>query len=161
MTGFENSISYERPISGPNSMQLHEKAARPRLGRYLLRSAADAAAAGVFFVIASMTLASAPSSANPGAGTGDYGHMLISQGTATGAQIVSQKSFAAGGVQLEVKTQVSNRQVKWAILSVAFSLLAALNLAFFRHLRRVYANPRKRAARASGAGAEASRPVTE
>jgi hypothetical protein len=32
----------------------------------------------------------------------------------------------------------------WGLLGLSFSLLAALNLGIFRHLRRAYANPRAR-----------------
>ena len=32
---------------------------------------------------------------------------------------------------------------RWALLSLAFALLVALNLAIWRHLRRAYASPRR------------------
>ena len=33
--------------------------------------------------------------------------------------------------------------VAWVLLSLAFAALVACNLAFWRHLRRVYASPRR------------------
>jgi hypothetical protein len=37
----------------------------------------------------------------------------------------------------------TGREQALALLSLAFAAIAALNLAFWRHLRRVYASPRR------------------
>jgi hypothetical protein len=42
-----------------------------------------------------------------------------------------------------VRPQASGRPADLALLSVAFAALVAGNLAFWRHLRRVYASPRR------------------
>ena len=43
-------------------------------------------------------------------------------------------------------TSPTSDTAAWTLLGLTFSLLAALNLAIFRHLRRAYAPPRARRA---------------
>ena len=121
--------------------------ATPPLRGQFLRPAVDAVAAFAVFAIASLTLASAPSSASP---TG------VSQFVAVPAPAqVRAVTNPGGGKTLtfvagrRVETAAaaasqSSRQAAWSILGLGFSLLAAMNLAFFRHLRQAYAKPRKR-----------------
>ena len=137
MTGFETISASEAPIAGKKT-QLH---------RHLLRPALDAAVAFLIFAIASLTLASAPSSASP---TGLGLTAVISQPATpnaitapSGAQTLTFVSGRGGDIQSAGNAHTS-RQAAWSILGLGVSLLAALNLAFFRHLRYAYANPRKR-----------------
>ena len=137
MTGFETIPDDEAPIAGKKT-QLH---------RHLLRPALDAAAALMIFAVASLTLACAPSSASP---TGPSLTAALSQPATpnaitapSGAQTLTFVSGRSADTQSALASHTS-RQAAWSILGLGFSLLAALNLAFFRHLRHAYADPRKR-----------------
>ena len=46
--------------------------------------------------------------------------------------------------KVDVGARRFSQKAEWLLLGLAFSLLAAMNLAFFRHLRHAYADPRKR-----------------
>ena len=137
MTGFEIVPEPASPIAGETT----------RLRRHLLRPARDAVVAFSIFAIASMTLASAPSSASPNGYVQMGG---VAQPAAVSVVTTSDDSktltFVAatrGANPMAVSLQTS-RRAAWTILGLGFSLLAALNLAFFRHLRQAYADPRRR-----------------
>ncbi len=110
----------------------------------VLRLMFDALVALALFSIASMTLASAPTSASPT----NFGRKAVAPSvvvaanlTATGSMLMQANTPVpmTGGGQ-----SVSGKHTAWALLGMAFSLLAAMNLAFFRHLRQAYISPRQR-----------------
>lgn len=110
---------------------------------HLWRPALDAGLALLLFMIATLTLASAPSSASPGVNLG-----LIQFGKPTSEAIQTQLFQPANHfspmIKLDIKTGHLSQQAEWLLLGLAFSLLVAMNLAFVRHLRHAYADPRKR-----------------
>jgi cellulase/cellobiase CelA1 len=123
------------------------RVSRPKLRYALLRPALDACAAFGLFVLVSLTLSSAPSSASP--------HHLVNPVVATQDQArpafaapsdqkiyeITSKSVAAADNTVYRQTDTT---AAWLLLSFAFSVLAAFNMALVRHLRQAYANPRKR-----------------
>ena len=113
-----------------------------RGGWFLVRPAIDAAVALVLFIIVSMTLTCAPSSANP-------------QNPGSVAQLRSLVAEERPSVEIattsspEAPDAVYRRtsfSAAWVLLSFAFSILVAFNLAFLRHMRRAYARTRERPA---------------
>jgi hypothetical protein len=121
---------------------------RPKLRYALLRPARDACVAFGLFVLVSLALSSGPTSASP--------HRLLNPSLASTS--LSEPAVATpGGQQIfnvaakrsTIGESAAYRQTDtaaaWLLLSLAFSLLAALNMALVRHLRQAYANPRKRA----------------
>ena len=123
------------------------RVSRPKLRYALLRPALDACAAFGLFVLVSLALSSGPSSASP--------HRLLSPGPA--ATLLTNPAVATPGDLkiFDVAARPSRAPVgaidrqtdtaaAWLLLSLAFSVLAAFNMALVRHLRQAYANPRKR-----------------
>lgn len=113
-----------------------------RGGWFFVRPAIDAAVALVLFMIVSMTLTCAPSSANP-------------QNPSSVAQLRSLVAEERPIVEIattsspEAPDAVYRRtsfSAAWVLLSFAFSILVAFNLAFLRHMRRAYARNRERPA---------------
>ncbi len=146
MTVFENTGLGLRPISGQS--HIAEAATAPsKLRRHLLRPALDAGIAMTFFAVASMTLASAPSSASPGVNLGIV-HFAPPQAapftTQTQTQLFQPANVSPAMFKVDVGARRFSQKAEWLLLGLAFSLLAAMNLAFFRHLRHAYADPRKR-----------------
>lgn len=125
-------------------------AAVPHLRRVarsaLVRPAIDAGLALVVFVLATMTFVSAPTAASP-----YLAHSAISeQFSARAAPAVGEPGDAS---IIEIATTASpnspdavyrrtSSNAAWVLLSLAFSVLAALNLAFVRHMRQAYVKPR-------------------
>ncbi len=120
---------------------------RAKLRYAFLRPALDACAAFALFVLVSLGLSSDPTSASP--------HHLLSPGLAS--HYVMDPAVAAPGdrqiFNVAARTTATaddavyrqtGTAAAWLLLSFAFSLLAALNMALVRHLRQAYANPRKR-----------------
>ena len=115
----------------------------------LIRPAVDALAAFVVFAFAVLAWTCAPSSASPNVPPSSaYQRMAAPEGfgstqEAKSAAItaVAAKSTFGGPAEL---TAASERQISWGLLAIAFSLLAALNLAVLRHLKQAYAMPRRR-----------------
>lgn len=127
-------------------------AARWRRRRVFARPALDAAGAFALFIALSVGFASAPTSANP-----HYpGRAALY--TSQGMPSAAQPAIAEAGVRplVEIATTSSetapdaiyrrtSAAAAWLLLSFAFSVIAAVNLAFFRHMRRAYARPRGKA----------------
>ena len=126
----------------------HSNTSRPKLRNAFLRPARDACVAFGLFVLVSLALSSGPTSASP--------HRLLSPNPGF-ALLTTHAVATPGGQQIfnvaaKRSTVVSSEAYRptdttapWLLLSLAFSLLAALNMALVRHLRQAYANPRKRA----------------
>ena len=146
MTVFENTDLSLRPISGQSPIA--EAPATPlKLRRHLLRPALDAGIAMTFFAVASMTLASAPSSASPGVNLGIVRFapsQAASIATQTQTQLFQPANVSTAMIKVDVGSRRLSQHAEWLLLGLAFSLLVAMNLAFFRHLRHAYADPRKR-----------------
>ena len=113
--------------------------------RHLVRSMVDAVAAFALFAIASMTLASAPSSASPTPMSRNAtGPSIVVQAKVNpaGTMPFQANSFASTGAMATISATGS--QTAWVLLGLAISLLAAINLALIRHLREAYSHPRRR-----------------
>ena len=68
-------------------------------------------------------------------------HVLPALGEADNPPIIEIATTASATSPDAVYRRTSTAAA-WLLLSFAFSLVAALNLAFIRHMRRAYANPR-------------------
>ena len=67
-------------------------------------------------------------------------HAVADQGPASTSQV---RMVDQSGAELRVWRDSGAHTRILVLLSLAFAALAALNLAFLRHLRRVYASPRR------------------
>lgn len=115
--------------------------------RQFVRPAIDALAAFAIFAIATMTLASDPSSASPG-GLANLHRVVPPLAAAAIAEDrhppVVEIATTSSPDSADAVYRRTSVDAAWGMLAISFSLLAALNLAFFRHLRCAYAKPRKR-----------------
>jgi len=126
----------------PEARARRRKGAANRKYRYLMwRPFIDAAVAGLAFVLVS-TLFVAPVSA--GTSPAAFG------GIARAASPLTVKALAEPGPlpivaiatassPADAVYRQTGQTAAWGLLGVAFSIMAALNLAFLRHLRRTYA----------------------
>lgn len=123
--------------------------------RHILRAAADMAMAFVLFTGFAAIFACAPTSASP--------HILKTQpAVAASATIIAvakpsetptaikiaARDHEVGMTATVAMTSRNAPDRSHVLLALAFSLLAALNLAFVRHLRRAYVSPRRSARKA-------------
>lgn len=134
------------------AMPTQSQQAKPKLQgaligarRHLLRPVFDALVALALFATASMTLVSAPTSASPTS----FGRNAIAPSivvaanvTPTGSMLMQTHTVPAP--MAGAGPSMTGKHTAWGLLAMAFSLLAAMNLAFFRHLRQAYISPRKR-----------------
>jgi hypothetical protein len=116
-------------------------AAKSQSRRYLvLRTVLDMCSAFALFVGLSLVLSSGPTSASP--------HQIPNPGMADPA-VWTAPGAILGELQHNLPVWQSaaphhDAVAAWLLLSLAFSIVAALNMALVRHLRQAYANPRKR-----------------
>jgi len=68
---------------------------------------------------------------------------IAKQSASAAAAPVSARSAPSPREAHRPEAQASDRLQALALLSIAFAAIAALNLAFLRHLRRAYASPRR------------------
>ena len=126
--------------------QAHLPVTRMRVRVAFIRPAIDAAAALALFMFATMTLASAPTSANPH-NFGAHGQFASPATPAiadTGRPPIVEIATTSSPQAADAVYRRTSSAAAWVLLSFAFSLVAALNMAFLRHMRRAYANPRNR-----------------
>lgn len=126
------------------------EAKRVRARSNVLRPALDAIGALAVFTLVSATVVSHPSAASPRT----VGTVMVETANATLIQNavvaeddnapVVQIATTSSSKSSDAVYRRTSTDAAWGLLAVAFSLLAALNLAFFRHLRRVYAVPSHR-----------------
>jgi hypothetical protein len=116
----------------------------------LLHPIRDAAAAFVVFGLISSAVTCAPSSASPNPGAFAATHETPSDaamkavGDASDQPAVIEIATTSSPANADAVYKRTSAGAAWLLLASAFSMLAALNLAFLRHMRRVYAMPRKR-----------------
>ncbi len=142
MTVSEARLSETDPNNGASV-----SAGRRELRYAVFRPALDACAAFGLFVLVSLALTSAPSSASPHrylnpipAVTALAYPALAVPGDLETTKIAFKASNAADGAVY----RQTDATASWLLLTLAFSVLAAFNMALIRHLRQAYANPRKR-----------------
>ena len=115
----------------------------------LLRPAFDALAALAVFALVSVGLTSAPSAASPGPST-----FAVSYETSASIAVkalgdvndrpVIEIATTSSPANADAVYRRTSTDAAWGLLALAFSILAALNLAIVRHLRHAYALPRRR-----------------
>lgn len=143
MTGLEGKQSAPRTVSESTTPE-----DRPKLRYAILRPARDACIAFGLFVLVSLALSSGPSSASPHRllGPSASSTMLTKQAVGTtDSQQVFNVAVKRSTADESAAYRETDNTASWLLLSLAFSLLAAFNMALVRHLRHAYANPRKRA----------------
>jgi hypothetical protein len=116
----------------------------------LLHPVRDAAAAFVVFGLISSAVTCAPSSASPNPGAFAATHQTPADaakkavGDANDRTAVIEIATTSSPFNADAVYKRTSSGAAWLLLASAFSMLAALNLAFLRHMRRVYVLPRKR-----------------
>jgi hypothetical protein len=124
--------------------------ARAKARRVLLRPMIDAALVFALLCMVGMTIGTAPSSASPNVPGPTTYQMTLSPAVAKALasdQDVRPVIEIATTSSLQSPDAVFRRtsaQAAWALLMIALSVVAALNLALFRHMRQAYAAPRRR-----------------
>lgn len=115
--------------------------------RHILRAAADTTAAFVLFTGVAAVFACPPSSASPHVMkvVPAAGSSMVITGAVTPAERPAVVKVAGSTTSFSAAPAAPTRPAEqaWLLLAVSFSLLAALNLAFVRHLRRAYAPKRQ------------------
>ena len=114
-----------------------------------LRPVLDAAATFAVLCILGLTLGTAPTSASPNIpGAASYQAALSPAAVKAIGELnerpvveIATTSSAASPDAVYRRTSV---QAAWGLLMLALSVVAALNMALFRHLRQAYADPRRR-----------------
>lgn len=122
-----------------------QRAKRRMLG---FRPAIDAGVALVLFVLISVTLGSAPTSAFPqlpghGAQSGRSAAIAAVAGASDTPAIVEIATTSSPQAPDAIYRRTSSGAA-WLLLCLTFSLLIAFNLAMLRHMRRVYVRRRGR-----------------
>ncbi len=131
----------------------------PKLRRTLRRPVLDAFAAFVVFGLAHTAVTCSPSSASPSLASPSSANMspaafadpyetpasaaMNALGEA-GDRPIIEIATTSSSANADAVYKRTSAQAAWGLLALAFSLLAALNLAMLRHLRHAYAVPRKR-----------------
>jgi hypothetical protein len=138
-------------VQSKTNAHLHAGFIRRKYRRFVLRPLIDAAAAGLAFALVATMLTSAPVTAgtNPGAFAGLERAASASTMKAAGEPcplpIIEIATTSSPSDANSVFRRTSATAAR-ALLGIAFSLLAALNLALLRHLRRAYATSSRRPA---------------
>ena len=71
-----------------------------------------------------------------------FGKEIVARDSAQSSRAGFRAPESNGSIQTAHKAQTSPEQAR-LLLSVAFAAIVAFNLGFWRHLRRVYASPRR------------------
>lgn len=122
--------------------------AKPKFSRLLWRPLLDAAAAGILFTLVSSTVICnhARAGTTP-IGFAGIAHVVAKDSIAVNA--VAEKEplpivhIATASSPADAVYRQTSVTAAWSLLGVAFSLMAALNLAMLRHLKRAYAPSRR------------------
>jgi hypothetical protein len=131
----------------PEAPGRRQRRAKPKYRHFVWRPLIDAAIAGVVFTLVSSTLICTHAKAGiiPAAFTG-VAHApqpvaLKAVAEPAPLPIVHIATASSPADAIYRQTSVT---AAWGLLGVAFSLMAALNLAMLRHLKRVYVVPAQR-----------------
>jgi hypothetical protein len=122
---------------------------RSKVRKLLLRPMLDAATVFAMLSFLGLALGTVPTSASP--------NIPSINGYQVSPSPTVMKALGAEDVRpvVEIATTSSpnspdavyrrtSEQAAWGLLMIALSLVAALNLALFRHMRQAYASPRRR-----------------
>lgn len=124
-------------------------ATRAKARKVLLRPVLDAAMAFAMFCILGLTLATAPTSASPNIPSiNGYQFTVASPvAKAIGEQDVRpviEIATTSSPNNPDAVYRRTSTQAAWALLMIGLSMVVALNMALFRHMRAAYAPPRRR-----------------
>lgn len=115
------------------------------------RPALDAILALLAFLVVSMTAESAPSAAAPQNVQGLGGAIHVGGQTQAipliaeaGEPPIIEIATTSSALAPDAVYRRTSLTAAWLLLSLAFSVVMALNLALFRHMRTAYATPRSR-----------------
>jgi hypothetical protein len=123
--------------------------ARSKARKVLFRPALDAAVAFAVFCILCLTLATAPTSAGPNVPSiNGYQFTVASPiAKAVGEQDVRpviEIATTSSPANADAVYRRTSEQAAWALLMIGLSLVVALNMALFRHMKAAYTPPRRR-----------------
>ena len=125
-------------------------AVRRRKARSILRKPLrDAVVAAALFALGSSAFVCDPTAASPNSPAAitaaKPSQSLVSQAVAANepAALV-QIATASSPAGPDAVYKHTSANAAWTLMAIAFSLLAALNLALVRHLRRAYVHPARR-----------------
>jgi hypothetical protein len=133
-------------------MQPNERSIRPKYRRIMMRPLVDAAAAWLVFGFATAMVTCAPLSAgtnvaSPAAFSGleraARPEAVKAVGEPGPAPII-EIATTSSSVSQDAVYRRTSASAAWGLLGIAISLLVAFNLSIIRHLRRVYAMPKRR-----------------
>jgi hypothetical protein len=130
--------------SGASTRNSQSHTPPPKHRHFLLRPLLDASAAGIVFVLLTAVMTSAPVRACPfsvafsGLDHKAAPFVLRAVAKPEPAPITEIATTSSAWAPNAVFRRTSDTAA-WSLLGISFSLLTALNLAFFRHLRRTYA----------------------
>lgn len=136
-------------VQSEQNMPPHACAIRPKYRRFVVRPIIDAAAAWLVFGLVTAMATSAPLSAgtNPAAFAGLERAAKPAAVKAVGepgpAPLI-EIATTSSPANADAVFRRTSASAAWVLLGIAFSILAALNLTIFRHLRRAYATPKRR-----------------
>lgn len=141
------SISEIGPVS--ESHNVFDAYSRSKARYTLIRPVLDTAGAFLFLCLICLSFGAAPSSASPNVAT--FTTLQLAQPP------VAMKAVASSASQpvIEIATTSSpanadavyrrtSFQAAWGLLMIGLSLVVALNMALYRHLRQAYAVPQRR-----------------
>ncbi|MEZ5899941.1 MAG: hypothetical protein AB7S74_11810 [Hyphomicrobium sp.] len=112
---------------------------------FFVRPAIDAGVSLVLFMIATVTLNSAPTSANPqipGPAAQFRSMVAPAVGDPAEERTIVEIATTSSPESPDAVYRRTSFSAAWILLSFAFSILVAFNLAFLRHMRRAYAKGR-------------------
>jgi hypothetical protein len=124
---------------------------RAKARRALFRPILDAAGTFALLCLICLSMGAGPTAASPNVPSVTTYQAALSPG----AMKAIGESDVRPVVEIATTSSPSNAdavyhrtsaQAAWALLMIGFSIVAALNMALFRHLRQAYASPRRRGA---------------
>jgi hypothetical protein len=125
---------------------------RPKYRRFVIRPIFDAAAAAAVFAMFTFFTTCEPvrASTNPAAFAGlerAAPPVAIKAVGEAGPPPIIEIATTSSTTNADAVYRRTSATAAWVLLGLAFSLLAALNLTVFRHLRRAYVAPKRRSGR--------------
>lgn len=134
------------PHNSKDAPQSFWRSVRQGRGRWgFLRPIIDATVALGLFMFVSMAVTSAPSSANPhNPGPAAQYRSMIAPAVAQGDEqrTIVEIATTSSEASPDAVYRRTSFSAAFVLLSLAFSIIVAFNLAFFRHMRRAYATGR-------------------
>ena len=142
------------PVSAQSEKQMQPpgRTIRPKYRRFMVRPLVDAAAAWLVFGFATAMVTCAPLSAGTNVASPAAFSALERAARPAAVKAVGEPGPApiieiattSSPANADAVYRRTSASAAWGLLGIAVSLLVALNLSIVRHLRRVYATPKRR-----------------